>query len=374
MRLARKKARRIWLMFAQSVTFLVAALFVWGVFSSNPFSRTISMKVVENTVRNPDDVTSFRAAVDAVMPSVVSILSRVGSDPEGDTYTSSVDNIGSGVIVSPDGYILTNNHVIKGAREVEVELFDGTRYTGWVIGNDADTDLAVIKVDLDGLPVVAFGDDSQVGVGDVVIAFGNPFGLPRSVSMGVISAIGRSDLGLNQRENYFQTDAAINPGSSGGALTNTRGELIGINSALYTKTQNVYAQGIAFAIPASMAWRSFVGIVEERGVVAHGRIGLELERLPPDLTVGESSDPDGVVRVSRVHEGMPAQKAGVLVGDLLVSVNGRRASRLALPWALDGEFSMSKRPAALVIRRGGEEIALTVEVSPALAEEGNPAR
>ncbi len=354
-----KYIKKFWLVFAQSVTVILALFFVFGVFSaSNPFPRNISPNMVESVDGQPEDITTFRVAVDSVMPSVVSVLGRTGMEEEVETFVNGIENIGSGVIVSADGYILTNNHVIDEAQEVEVVLFDGSHHPGWVIGYDVGTDLAVIKIDIDGLPVAVFGDDSKVEVGDVVIAFGNPFGLPHSVSMGVISAIGRDQLGITRHEHYFQTDAAINPGSSGGALTNTRGELIGINSALYTKAQNVYAQGIGFAIPASIAWKSFIQIVEDKGVTTRNSFGLKLEILSRSLEDHLAEGNRGAMLVTQVGNGSLAEDVGILPGDILVSIDGQSPARFGL--TLGDLPETDAESVELVVFRDGEEMVFNL--------------
>ena len=360
MRMHRKKLRRLWLLFAQSVTVLLASFFVVSMMtSSNLFTRNISMQVVESNGSSPDNITSFSGAVENVMPSIVSVMGRNGSEEEKGHLIDGVENIGSGVIVSSDGYILTNNHVIGDAQEIEVVLYDGSRHAGWVIGQDDGTDLAVIKIDHQGLPVIVFGDDSTVRVGDVVIAFGNPFGLPHSVSMGVISAIGRNQLGLSRHEHYFQTDAAINPGSSGGALTNTRGELIGINSALYTKAQNVYAQGIGFAIPVEIAWSSFKRIVQDKGVNTRSRLGMELETLSESLENYLAEGRKGAMLVTKVDKHMLAGEIGVQTGDVLVSINGQSPGEFGLPGGAGLLEADAEEPLELIVFRDGEELTFT---------------
>jgi len=356
-----KQLRKLWHLFAQSVTVFLALFFVFGLLTSSSFfDRSISMHVVEKSDVATGNIPTFRGAVDNVMPSIVSVVGRNGAD-EGEDYSiQGIENIGSGVIVSSDGYILTNNHVIANAEEIEVELYDGSRHTGWMIGQDVSTDLAVVKVDLDGLPVIVFGDDSAVKVGDVVMAFGNPFGLQHSVSMGVISAIGRNQLGLSRREDYFQTDAAINPGSSGGALTNTRGELIGINSALYTEAQNVYAQGIGFAIPVRIARGSFRQIVENKGVNTRSQLGMDLEVLSESLEDHLAGGRRGAMLVTKVGKDTQAGNAGIQAGDVLVSIDGENPGSYGFPDGIGSVEQVPEGSLSLVIFRDGEEITFTI--------------
>jgi len=226
---------------------------------------------------------------------------------------------GSGVIMTSDGYILTNSHVVEGATKVHVVLADKQEFDATVIGKDPDADIALIKVSASGLPAVTVGDSSKVEVGDVALAIGNPFALGQTVTMGIVSALGRTGLGIERFENFIQTDAAVNPGNSGGALVNTRGELIGINTAILSETGG--NQGIGFAIPSNMA-RSLMNQIKEHGKVTRGFIGI----LPQDLTPQLASsfgikDTKGAL-VSQVEENSPAAIGGLLQGDVIREVNG----------------------------------------------------
>jgi len=229
-------------------------------------------------------------------------------------------SLGSGVIISSQGYILTNNHVIDGADEIQVLLDDGRSSRATVVGTDVDTDLAVLHVDIDNLPSIVIGDSSGLRVGDVALAIGNPFGVGQTVTFGIISATGRDQLGINAYEEFLQTDAAINPGNSGGALVNARGELIGINSAIYSRTGG--SQGIGFAIPINLAKGVMTQIIEQ-GYVVRGWLGIEAQDLTPDLakTFGASTT-RGVLIAGVLRDG-PADKAGLLPGDIVTAINGK---------------------------------------------------
>jgi len=227
-------------------------------------------------------------------------------------------SLGSGVIISAQGYILTNNHVIDGADEIRVLLADGRSSRATVVGTDVDTDLAVLHVEFDNLPSIVIGDSRSLRVGDIALAIGNPFGVGQTVTLGIISATGRDQLGITAYEEFIQTDAAINPGNSGGALVNAKGELIGINSAIYSRSGG--SQGIGFAIPISLAKGVMTQIIE-RGYVVRGWLGIEAQDLTPQLaeTFGTGST-SGVLIAGVLSDG-PADKAGLLPGDVVTSIN-----------------------------------------------------
>ena len=228
-------------------------------------------------------------------------------------------SLGSGVIISPQGYILTNDHVVGNADEIQVMLADGRNYSAEVVGTDPDTDLSVLRIEADELPVIVLGDAESLRVGDVVLAIGNPFGVGQTVTQGIVSATGRNQLGISTYENFIQTDAAINPGNSGGALINAHGELIGINTAIFSRSGG--SQGIGFAIPESLA-RDVMKQIIENGEVVRGWLGIEAQDLTPQLAESfELTDTDGVL-IAGVLRGGPADRAGVEPGDVLVGLNG----------------------------------------------------
>jgi serine protease DegS len=227
-------------------------------------------------------------------------------------------SLGSGVIINAKGYILTNNHVIEGADAIQVTLRDGRTSEAKLVGSDPEADLAVLKIEQDGLPVITLGDANALRVGDVVLAIGNPFGVGQTVTLGIVSATGRSSLGINTFENFIQTDAAINPGNSGGALITARGELIGINTAIFSKSGG--SQGIGFAIPMSLAKNSMAQIVE-KGYVSRGWMGVEIQELTPQLAESFGlKDEKGIIIAGVLKEG-PADKGGLRPGDIITAIN-----------------------------------------------------
>ncbi len=229
-------------------------------------------------------------------------------------------SLGSGVIVSEDGYIVTNNHVIEKAQEIKVLLLNKKDYKARLIGADPKTDIAVIKIEAKGLPAVPWGDSNKLKVGEIVFAIGNPFGLNQTVTMGVISAVGRANVGIADYEDFIQTDAAINPGNSGGALINARGELIGINTAILSRTGGY--QGIGFAVPSSMARQVMDSLVKYKKVV-RGWIGVSIQEVTSDLAEEFGvKDLKGAL-VSGVIKGGPAEKAGIKQGDVILQYNGK---------------------------------------------------
>jgi len=285
---------------------------------------------------------SYAAAVDRAAPAVVSIntakvvtvqTNPLMSDPffrqffgrdAQNTRKRVETSLGSGVIFSNQGYILTNHHVISGADAIKVFLRDGRSAAAKVIGSDAETDLAVLKVELPNLPSITLARSEHIRIGDVVLAIGNPFGVGQTVTMGIISATGRSQLGINTFENFIQTDAAINPGNSGGALVDAHGNLIGINTAIFSQTGG--SVGIGFAIPTSLA----KGVMEQ--IIEHGRplrgwLGFEAQTLTPDLieALGVKKGTEGLV-ITTLYRNGPAHKAGVEPGDVLVAIDGKKAA------------------------------------------------
>ena len=268
-------------------------------------------------------------------------------------------SLGSGVIADSKGIVLTNNHVVENATEVKVALADGRELQAKVIGVDTRTDLAALKVDQAGLPSAVLGDSDKLQVGDIVLAFGNPFGLGGTVTMGIVSAIGRGNLGLADYEDFIQTDAAINPGNSGGALVNTRGEVVGINTAILSESGGY--QGVGFAIPANMA-REVLDSLMKNGRVIRGYAGLAVQQVTPDAARALGlSDTHGAVVNSLDPEG-PAAEAGLRRGDVIVSFKGK-------PIATDDELrtQMSRlRPGdrtTLGVLRGGRRLDVDLVLS-----------
>ena len=266
--------------------------------------------------------------------------------------------MGSGVIVSPDGYIITNNHVIDGARELTVTLPDKREFKGKVIGTDPKTDLALIKVEAKDLPHVAWGDSSKLQVGEYVLAVGNPFGLNSTVTLGIVSALGRGRMGITQYEDFIQTDAAINPGNSGGALVTARGELVGINTAIFSQTGGY--QGVGFAVPASMAQPVYDSLAKT-GKVVRGYLGVGIQEVTQDLAKSFGLKQTQGALVSDVNEDSPAEQAGFKQGDVIIGYQG---SPVEDPVALQRKVTRTPvgTKATVKVARDGNEMDLTVTI------------
>ncbi|MFQ5950292.1 MAG: Do family serine endopeptidase [Nitrospiria bacterium] len=267
--------------------------------------------------------STFITIAERVKPSVVNIApsGSVTSSPNRPRQSprEAPPGSGSGVIIDKEGHIVTNNHVVGDAKEVEVRLSDKSKYKGRVIGKDRDTDLALIKIDAGkDLSFVTLGDSNDIKVGQWVIAVGNPFGLDRTVTVGVISALGRENVNLSRYENFIQTDASINPGNSGGPLFNIRGEVIGINTAIIN-----FAQGIGFAIPSNMV-QSVTSQLKTKGRVTRGWLGVGIQPLTPELAKKFGVEEGLGVLINEVFEGDPAHKGGIRPGDIILKVNGER--------------------------------------------------
>ena len=328
--------KRYWLLFSQSVTVLLAAYFIVATLQpgwlrgGNTLSRAgISLLEAPSQPHTELPPGSLSAAAHKAMPAVVSINTSKevrhprSQDPWfrfffGDVGPQQQTGLGSGVIISPDGYILTNNHVVEGADEIEVTLADSRRARARIIGTDPETDLAVLKVELDRLPVIVLGNSDHIAVGDTVLAIGNPFGVGQTVTSGIISALGRNQLGINTFENFIQTDAAINPGNSGGALVDVNGNLLGINTAIYSRSGG--SMGIGFAIPVSTAKLVLDGIVRD-GKVTRGWIGVEPNTLSPELAETFGIKASQGVLISGVLQNAPAASAGMRPGDVIIQIN-----------------------------------------------------
>jgi serine protease DegS len=268
-------------------------------------------------------------------------------------------SLGSGVIISSQGYILTNNHVISGADEIQVLLGDGRSVRATVVGVDAETDLAILRITLDKLPTIVIGDSKTLRVGDIAMAIGNPYGVGQTVTLGIISATGRDHLGINTYEDFIQTDAAINPGNSGGALINARGELIGINSAIYSRSGG--SQGIGFAIPVNMA-KGVMKQIIEHGHVVRGWLGIEAQDLTAELAQALNLDSTRGVLISGVLRGGPADTAGIQPGDVVLAIDDQPVKESQQAMRLISEQS----PDTLVRLKGsrqGKPFTLQAKVS-----------
>ena len=336
---------RLWLIFAQTVTIALAVLFTLNTLKPEWLGRaphtSAPPQVTVNSVpasegEAPAPAGSYREAARTALPAVVHIYTTqevrsqrhplfddpifrhfFGERPEGRNQRNS--GLGSGVIVSADGYILTNFHVIESADDIQVSLNDGKTYKATTVGTDPESDLAVLRITAQDLPAITFGQMENLRVGDVVLAIGNPFGVGQTVTMGIVSALGRSHLGINTFENFIQTDAAINPGNSGGALVDVAGNLVGINTAIYSRTGGNH--GIGFAIPVSSA-RSIMEQIIASGAVTRGWIGVEAQEITSELADSFNLPDTAGALIAGVVRGSPADRAGIRPGDVLLSING----------------------------------------------------
>jgi serine protease DegQ len=387
--------RRTWLIFSQAVTVAVAVLFVvatlkpeWlkrhdaGPAAAPAASGAVELQPVVQSA--PAAPSSYSSAARRATPAVVSITASKAparsanpNDPWFQFFFGERSRqmpqdaqigLGSGVIVAANGYLLTNNHVIEGADDIEVMLTDGRQARARLVGTDPDTDLAVLKIELDRLPVIGIGDSEQLQVGDVVLAIGNPFGVGQTVTSGIVSALGRNQLGINTFENFIQTDAAINPGNSGGALVDVSGSLLGINTAIYSRSGG--SMGIGFAIPASTAMLVMQGLIQD-GQVIRGWIGVEPRDLTPEIAGTLNLPIKQGVLITGVLQSGPASAAGLRPGDVVVRVAGAPVNNTAQ--LLSAVAAL--RPAAhavVSVQRG--DAALDLEVTVAQRPKARPQR
>lgn len=339
--------RRLWLLFAQTVTVGLAIWFIVTTLkpgwvnqalttgTGGPLAQAINLK--EAPANSVGAQSSYRGAAQKAMPSVVNIYTSkeiqrsrnpLLNDPflrrffgeQSNQRTERQSSLGSGVIVSGEGYILTNNHVVESADEIDVALADGRTAAAKVVGTDPETDLAVIKINLPNIPAITLAQPDDAKVGDVVLAIGNPFGVGQTVTMGIISALGRNNLTDNAFQNFIQTDAAINPGNSGGALVDINGNLLGINTAIYSQTGG--SVGIGFATPVSTVKAVMEQIISQ-GQVVRGWIGVEPQDITPELAESFGLKQKSGAIIAGVIRGGPADKAGMKPGDILVSIAGK---------------------------------------------------
>ncbi|NBU59608.1 MAG: PDZ domain-containing protein [Betaproteobacteria bacterium] len=342
---------RLWQLFCQAVTFAVAVLFVVWTFHPEWLRRPLAPAAPLPTIREvapaaPGEgettpgLSGSAHAAERASRSVVSIYTSrevtrdnplrghplLGPLFDGESQSGEQPGLGSGVIVSQNGYILTNNHVIEAADAIEVALADGRTAPALVVGIDPDTDLAVLRINIADLPAVTFADPSRARVGEPVLAIGNPFGVGQTVTHGIISALGRSRLNLNTFENFIQTDAAINPGNSGGALVDMNGNLLGINTAIFTR--NGGSMGIGFAIPVDLA-RGVLDQIIRSGSVTRGWMGIEMQPLTAELAVSLDARGQQGVLVAGVMRGGPAARAGVRPGDIIIAIDREPAREAA---------------------------------------------
>lgn len=379
---------KIWLIFCQAATISLAALFVVSTLRPDLLGNGATMPAVVTAVKpsTGEAVTpntgGFSEAAKKAMPAVVNIFTSKNVKPRarhpmmddplfryffgdpGGGEAQPNTNLGSGVIVSESGYILTNAHVVEAADGIEVALADTRRVAAKVVGTDPESDLAVLKIDLPNLPAITFGAAENLRVGDVVLAIGNPFGVGQTVTMGIVSALGRTQLGINTFENFIQTDAAINPGNSGGALVDAGGNLIGINTAIYSRTPGGASLGIGFAIPVNTA-KSVMEQIIQNGAVRRGWIGVGVQELTREIAESFKMPNVRGVLITEVFRGTPADRGGIKVGDVLVAVEGRPVSDPSGMLNQIAALAPGSQAVLRIVRDGKEaDIRITVGTRP----------
>jgi serine protease DegQ len=372
---------RLWLTFAQTATICLAALFVVATLKPEWLPQKAVVPVAVNQAAAPAAASSRAAAAsynDAVRkaaPAVVSIFTSKEvkrprnpfmNDPLfrhffGERFEDEAQrafSLGSGVIISPHGYILTNQHVVEAADEIEVALPEGKRLAAKVVGSDPETDLAVLQVDAKDLPAITLAQPENLKVGDVVLAIGNPLGVGQTVTMGIVSALHRTGLRINTFENFIQTDAAINQGNSGGALIDASGSLVGINTAILSQSGG--SIGIGFAIPVSIAKQVMDQLIAT-GAVTRGWVGVELQEITPELAESFKLATTAGVLVAGVQRGSPASRAGIKPGDIVVSVDGKQVGDPDSMRNLIVALKPGKQT-VLGVKRGNENLEIKVVV------------
>jgi Do/DeqQ family serine protease len=374
--------RRTWLIFSQAVTVAVAVLFVvatlkpdWlGPLRERRLPSVVSVAAVPPAPAGNIAHTGYAAAARRASPAVVSITASKAAPRQSQTddplfrhffgdrarqRNEPQVGLGSGVIVSPEGYLLTNNHVVDGASDIEVQLADGREAQATLIGTDPETDVALLKIDLDKLPVITLGDVDQLEIGDVVLAIGNPFNVGQTVTAGIVSALGRNQLGINTFENFIQTDAAINPGNSGGALVDANGNLVGINTAIYSRSGG--SLGIGFAIPVSTARQVMEGLIRD-GQVTRGWIGVEPRDLTPEFAANFRLPVKEGVLITGVLQDGPASAGGMRPGDVVLKVGTTRVTNTIQ--LLNAVAALKPQTEAVVeVQRGDKAIDLKITVA-----------
>jgi serine protease DegQ len=372
--------RKFWLLFAQACTLCLAALFVVATLRPDLLARVngrVGSVIVTQETTTPvagAKVASYADAAKKAMPAVVNIYTSkdvrsrnpLADDPVFRRYFPELDrsqaqrqtSLGSGVIVASEGYVLTNHHVIQGADDIQLVLADGRRLAAHVRGIDPESDLAVLKADGEGLPAMTFANTENLQVGDVVLAIGNPFGLGNTVTLGIVSALGRNYLGVNRFEDFIQTDAAINPGNSGGALIDTAGNLVGINSTIFSQSGG--SLGIGFSIPVSLARNVFEQIVRD-GEVTRGWLGIEPTAVTLEVAKALAlTRPEGVV-IRGIQPGGPAERAGMHVLDVVMEIGGKSTRNVPQLLARIAELPPGSN-AKIRIVRSGQDVEVDVMV------------
>ena len=375
--------RAIWLLFSQAVTVAVALLFVVATLKPEWLGRSPGRMLpqIVSIATSPDAsvgsasaaASGYRNAAQRAAPTVVSIVASKlnprqpqADDPwfrfffgDRSPQDQPQRGLGSGVIVSPEGYLITNNHVIEGADEIEVQLADGRQVQAKLVGTDPDSDVAVLKIDLDKLPTVSFANTDQLQVGDAVLAIGNPFGVGQTVTAGIVSALGRNQLGINTFENFIQTDAAINPGNSGGALVDAGGNLVGINTAIFSRSGG--SLGIGFAIPANTARMVMESLIRD-GAVTRGWIGVEPRDLTPEMAESLRLPVKAGVLITGVLQNGPAGIGGVVPGDVVVKIAGQNIANTAQLFNAVAGLKPGNA-ATIAVQRGERALELKVLVA-----------
>ena len=376
--------RKLWLVFAQAVTLTLAALFVVSLVKPDWLAwrgRVVEVREAAGPAATPLQQAappgrslSFSDAARKAIPSVVNISATrqvrrrnpLLEDPAfqrffGERFSLPPEtqlSLGSGVIVSREGYILTNDHVVEGVSEIQVTLHDGRTVIGKTVGTDPDTDLAVVRINTPGLTAITFGQSEQAKVGDLVLAIGDPFSVGQTVTMGIISAVGREIAPANPFGRFIQTDAAINPGNSGGALVDTNGNLIGINTLIFSRSGGY--QGIGFAIPVSLAKRVMEQIIET-GSVTRGWFGVDVADISPELAESLGLKGTRGAIVGAIERGSPAEKGGIRLGDVIVSINGKVVPDVISALNAIAEMAPGRTVPVRVIRRN-QEVSVDVTV------------
>jgi Do/DeqQ family serine protease len=379
--------RRLWLTFAQATTVGLALLFIVSTLRPewlSPMPATVTTVVKTPEIKQilpvaetprAGAVSSYAAAVAAAAPAVVNVYTTQEvqrrdapvdplyryffGEPRGPERIAS---LGSGVVATADGYVLTNNHVVQAADEIAVALADGRQFEARLVGSDPESDLALLKIEAKGLSVITFGRADALRVGDIVLAIGNPFDVGQTVTMGIVSALGRSNLGINTFENFIQTDAAINQGNSGGALVDTSGNLVGINTAIFSRTGG--SIGIGFAIPSTLVRQVMEQLIRS-GKVTRGYFGVEPEDISPDMAeVLKLPRSDGVV-LKGVQRTSPAGKAGLEPGDVILMINGQKVANSSGMLNQIAQLPPGSNATVRVVRSGKElEVPVTVGERP----------
>ena len=379
--------RKTWLIFSQAVTVAVALLFVVATFKPEWLGRSPGRMLpqivsIATAPGNPAETAAaaagiaaagYRAAAQRAAPAVVSIVASKlnprrpqADDPwfrfffgDRSPQDQPQRGLGSGVIVSPEGYLITNNHVVEGADDIEVQLADGRQAQAKLVGTDPDSDVAVLKIDLDRLPAITFGNTDGIQVGDAVLAIGNPFGVGQTVTAGIVSALGRNQLGINTFENFIQTDAAINPGNSGGALVDAAGNLVGINTAIFSRSGG--SLGIGFAIPANTARMVMESLVRD-GSVTRGWIGVEPRDLTAEMAESLRLPVKSGVLITGVLQNGPASNGGMKPGDVVVKIADQNISNTAQLFSAVASLKPGT-PATIAVQRGERGVELKIQVA-----------